>query len=157
MRRMLGMLSAPDTRDGDSSLAPLPSLDRLGALVDAVSAAGVRVGLSIEGDRRPLDPAVELAAYRIIQEGLTNVLKHSSGSEAQVRVAFGPDVLRIEIENAVTTRSPDLPAREGEGHGLIGMRERAAMLGGELEAGATPSGFRVVARLPVQPDPVPVA
>lgn len=157
MRRMLGMLSAPDTRDGDSSLAPLPSLDRLGALVDTVSAAGVRVGLSIEGDRRPLDPAVELAAYRIIQEGLTNVLKHSSGSEAQVRVAFGPDVLRIEIENAVTTRSPDLPAREGEGHGLIGMRERAAMLGGELEAGATPSGFRVVARLPVQPDPVPVA
>ena len=157
MRRMLGMLDAPDAREGDSSLAPLPSLDQLGALVDTVSAAGVRVGLSIEGERRPLDPAVELAAYRIIQEGLTNVLKHSSGSDAQVRVAYQPDALRIEIDNAVTTRSPDLPARDAEGRGLIGMRERASMLGGELEAGATPTGFRIVARLPVQPDPVPVA
>ena len=157
MRRMLGILSGPDARDGDSSLAPLPSLDQLGTLVDTVSAAGVRVGLSIEGQRRPLDPAVEVAAYRIIQEGLTNVLKHASGSDAQVVVAFEPDTLRIEIENAGTARSPDLPSRDGEGHGLIGMRERASMLGGEIETGRTPTGFRVVARLPLQTDPVPVA
>ena len=150
MRRMLGMLSGPDTRDGDSTLAPLPRLDQLGTLVDTVSATGVRVGLSIEGEPRALDPAVDVAAYRIIQEALTNVLKHASGSDAQVRVAYEPASLRIEIENVGSTRSMDLPAREGEGHGLIGMRERASMLGGELEAGPTPTGFRVIARLPIQ-------
>ena len=157
MRRMLGMLSAPDASGDDGSLAPLPGLDDLGALVETVSKAGVRVELSIDGERRPLDPGVEVAAYRIIQEGLTNVLKHASGSEAKVSVSFGPAVLRIEIENRGTARSPDLPARDGGGHGLIGMRERATMLGGELETGPTPAGFRVVARLPVQADPVPVA
>lgn len=156
MRRMLGMLSGPDAPDEGSSLAPLPGLDLLGALVDSVSAAGVRVGLSIDGERRPLDPAVDVAAYRIVQEALTNVIKHASGGDARVLVAFTPDAVRIEITNTGAGRSPDAPGREGGGHGLIGMRERAVMLGGELEAARTPTGFRVAARLPVQPAAVPV-
>jgi len=157
MRRMLGMLSGPDAAGGEASLAPLPGLDELGGLVEDVSKAGIRVELAIDGGRRPLDPGVEVAAYRIVQEGLTNVLKHASGSEAKVHISFQPDVLRIEIENRGTTRSADLPVRDRGGHGLIGMRERATMLGGELETGPTATGFRVVARLPIQTDAVPTA
>jgi signal transduction histidine kinase len=149
MRRMLGILGEPGPGRPES-LAPLPGLDELGALVERVRAAGIRVELSIEGERRPLDPGVEVGAYRIVQEALTNVLKHASASEARVAVGYEPAVLMIEVENRRTGRSSDLPRGSGEGHGLIGMRERATVLGGTLDAGPTPTGFRVSARLPVQ-------
>jgi signal transduction histidine kinase len=148
MRRMLGILGDPGP-GMPGPLTPMPGLDELGALVERVRAAGIRVELSVDGDRRPLDPGVEVGAYRIVQEALTNVLKHASASDALVAVAFEPEVLRIDVENRRTGRSADLPPGSNEGRGLIGMRERATVLGGTLDAGPTPTGFRVSARLPI--------
>ncbi len=156
MRRMLGILGAAGAGSDATGLEPLPGLDQLGALAERVTAAGIRVELSIVGERRPLDPGIELAAYRIIQEALTNVMKHASGGDARVAVDYATDAIRIEVENRRTSRSQDLPGPTGEGHGLIGMRERAAMLGGSLEAVPTATGFRVTALLPIQSAPVPV-
>jgi signal transduction histidine kinase len=150
MRRMLGILGASSDADASTPLQPLPGLGQLGALAERVTAAGIRVELSIDGERRSLDPGIELAAYRIIQEALTNVMKHASGSDARVEVSYDADALRIDVENRRSSRSTDLPSRAGEGHGLVGMRERAGMLGGTLEAVPTATGFRVAARLPIQ-------
>jgi signal transduction histidine kinase len=151
MRTMLGVLGpSPAVADGEAAPEPMPGLDRLGELLESVRAAGLPVELSVRGERRRLDPGVELSAYRIIQEALTNTLKHAHGARSTVAVEYGPTDLELRVEDAGGSGAGDL-ADAGQGRGLIGMRERAAMFGGELEAGPSPTGFRVRARLPLAP------
>ncbi len=159
MRRMLGILGdAPGTSAaGDEARAPMPRLERLGELIEEVRAAGLPVELSLDGVRRPLDAGVELSAYRIVQEALTNALKHARGARARVRLAYEPKALEIEVTDQGGAGRRDVGETEGGGRGLIGMRERVAIFGGEFEAGPTPTGFRVRARLPIEPEPVAAA
>jgi signal transduction histidine kinase len=130
----------------------MPGLERLGELVEQVRAAGLTVELSVEGDRRPLDAGVELSAYRIVQEALTNVLKHARGARTQVDLRYEPRAIEIAVVDQGGSGRRDLGEPAHEGRGLIGMRQRAALFGGTFEAGPTPSGFRVAARLPVDAD-----
>jgi signal transduction histidine kinase len=144
MRRMLGILG-----EGGSP-EPVPGLDRLGDLLEKVRAAGLPVELSVGGTRRQLDPGVELAAYRIIQECLTNALKHARGGKARVSVRYEPGALDLSVENERRGRRPASIEPPHEGRGLLGMRERVAMFRGTLEADRTSTGFRVTARLPLE-------
>ncbi len=155
MRRMLGILGdAPGSpAPGDEARAPMPRLERLGQLIEEVRAAGLPVELSLDGDRRPLDAGVELSAYRIIQEALTNALKHARGARAQIRLAYEPGAIDIEVTDQGGAGERDLGRSASGGRGLIGMRERVALYGGEFHAGPTPTGFRVHARLPLDPGP----
>jgi signal transduction histidine kinase len=145
MRRLLGLLTSRD----DGSTTPQPSLRGLDDLVAQVRAAGLPVELETAGDLSALPAGVDLAAYRIVQEALTNVLKHAGPATAKVCVRHCGGVLEVEVcddgrGGAAGTRLP------GTGHGLVGMRERAALYGGAVEAGDLPGGgFRVRARLTV--------
>jgi signal transduction histidine kinase len=144
MRRMVGMLRS----DAADPLAPQPSLDDLATLVAQVRAAGLPVELQVEGERRSLPVGIELSAYRIVQEALTNALKHAGGAHATVHVHYGSDSLELEIiddgDGGGTTVS-------GGGHGLAGMRERVALYGGRLDAGRRPGGgFAVRVLLPTR-------
>ena len=144
MRRLLGILR-PAGEDADHS--PQPSLDRLGALIARSRDAGLDVELHVEGRAGPLAPGVDLTAFRLVQEGLTNALKHGGRGRARVVLRWSPEVLEIEVANRVA----DGPAAHGlasGGQGLIGMRERVALCGGELRAGPIGRGFVVRARLP---------
>jgi signal transduction histidine kinase len=161
MRRMLGVLvDAGSSSAGDpatSTLEPMPDLGRLGALVEEVQAAGLPVSLRVEGTPAAIDPGVSLSAYRIVQESLTNILKHAPGARAEVTVHWSPRAIELEITDSGGRRGVGGRAREalpGAGRGLVGMRERAALYGGTLEAGPTSTGFRVVAHLPID-DGVP--
>lgn len=141
LRRLLGLL-----REGDEALlAPQPTLDRLDELVARVRATGLDVHMSINTGDRPLDPATELSAYRIVQEGLTNVLKHADATRVDVIVRRRDDVLEIEVnDNGRGTRSTTTGGR-----GLAGVAERASLLGGNVESGPlAPSGFRLRVLLP---------
>ncbi len=155
MRRMLGILGdAPETATTtDETRAPMPRLERLGELIEEVRAAGLPVELSLDGVRRPLDAGVELSAYRIVQEALTNALKHARGARASVRLAYEPRAIEIEVTDQGGTGRRELGEAGGGGRGLIGMRERVALYGGDFEAGPTATGFRVHARLPLDPGP----
>ncbi|MEU3572756.1 sensor histidine kinase [Kitasatospora sp. NPDC036755] len=148
MRRMLGVLRSPG--DGAESGAA-PGLADLPALADG---AGPRVELSVDPGP-PLPPGVELAVYRIVQEALTNAVRHAGSADCRVHLSrTGPGAVEIEVVNDAPSRPPSrLPARRpGGGHGLVGMRERAAMCGGTLSAGPLATGgFRVHARLPCGP------
>jgi signal transduction histidine kinase len=144
MRRLLGILR-PAGEDADHS--PQPSLDRLGALIARSRDAGLDVELHVEGRAGPLAPGVDLTAFRLVQEGLTNALKHGGRGRARVVLRWSPEVLEVEVANRVA----DGPAAHGltsGGQGLIGMRERVALCGGELRAGPIGRGFVVRARLP---------
>jgi signal transduction histidine kinase len=143
MRRMLGILGDQEASD------PTPGLDRLDELLDQVRSAGVPVELVVVGERRPLDPGLGVSAYRIIQEALTNTLKHARGGRARVVLGYGPEALDITVEDERGPGTPSEVEPPHEGRGLIGMRERAAMLRGTLTAHPTPTGFRVAARLPI--------
>jgi signal transduction histidine kinase len=145
MRRMLGMLGESERAGND----PMPGLDSLDALVDEVRAAGLPVELVVHGQARPLDPGLELSAYRIIQEGLTNSLKHARGGRAKVTVRYGPAGLDITIDDERGPGSASPLEADHEGRGLVGMRERIAMFRGEFAANPTATGFRVTAHLPV--------
>jgi signal transduction histidine kinase len=158
MRRMLGILdrAGADGKAGTSggsadALAPMPSLDRLGELLEQVRAVGLPVELSVAGEPRPLEPGLELSAYRIIQEALTNVLKHAPGSRARVTVRYGQSALDVEIvdQGLGEGRTRQMHEFAESGHGLIGMRERVAIFGGVFEAGPYGRGFRVAAMLPL--------
>ncbi|GLW99602.1 histidine kinase [Microtetraspora sp. NBRC 16547] len=145
LRLMLGMLRS--TKDGDP-LAPQPGLDRLDDLIAQVKEAGPEVNLRIIGARRTLPPGLDLSAYRLIQEALTNVLKHTQAAKVDVTFAYEPAELSIVIVN--DGAGPGRIPNGGGGHGLIGMRERTAMHGGELSAGPiTGGGYRVFARFPL--------
>ena len=148
LRRVLGVLRA-DGAAGDP--APQPDLGRLDELVAGVAAAGLAVTTTVTGDPRPLPPGVELSAYRIVQEALSNVLRHAGGSDVRVEVVYRPAALELRVRNG----PPPVPPAPspGAGHGLPGMRERAAMLGGELAAGPDPDGgYAVAAVLPAGED-----
>jgi signal transduction histidine kinase len=147
MRRLLGVLR----RDmvAQDGLEPRPSLDRLDALLDHYRAAGLEVELDRQGPQRTLPAGLDQAAYRVVQEALTNTLKHAGRTRVRVRLAFSPDELALDIEDdgagAATTVSGT-----GGGHGLIGMRERIAIYGGTLATGPRDGrGFAVGARFPL--------
>jgi signal transduction histidine kinase len=144
MRRLVGMLRSEDA----NPLAPQPGLDDLTTLVTQVREAGLPVELHIDGEPRELPVGLELSAYRIVQEALTNALKHAGDARASVRVAYGPDSLELEIVDDGTGG----PARaSGGGHGLVGMRERVALYGGRFHAGRSPSGgFTIRVLLPIR-------
>ncbi len=146
MRRMLGVLRLGD---GGAALghAPQPSVSDIQALVDETRTAGVAVTLHIEGEPRSLPPGIDLSAYRIVQEALTNVLRHAGPARCTVRITYTADALDLRImdDGARANGNPN-----GAGHGLIGMRERVALFGGELFAGPVAGGgFAVEAKLPL--------
>ena len=144
MRRLLGAMR----RNGDGvELAPQPGLDGLDTLIDVVGRAGLPVRLHVDGDPFPLPRAIDLSAYRIVQEALTNALKHARASNVDVTVRYRPDELELEVvdDGAGPAKS------DGLGHGLVGMRERVKIYGGEMSAGTAPTGgFVLSARLPIQ-------
>ncbi|HEY1000879.1 MAG TPA: histidine kinase [Streptosporangiaceae bacterium] len=148
LRRVLGVL-----RTGEPGTAPQPGLAELDTLLDSARSGGVSVAVTCSGNPVDLPEGVDLSAYRIVQEALSNAMRHAPGSHVQVQVAYRPDSLALEIRNdAVAPVLVASGAREaGGGHGLVGMRERATMLGGSLDAGPTgDGGFRVAAVLPVR-------
>ncbi|MFJ3881369.1 sensor histidine kinase [Streptomyces sp. NPDC090077] len=150
LRRVLGVLRSEHADDPANPHHPQPTLAELDGLVDNVRAAGLDVTTESAGIRRPLTPGVELTAYRIVQEALSNCLRHAPGSRVEVGIAYGPRELHLCVANSAPTRPA--PPSPGAGHGLLGMRERAGMLGGELAAGPRPDGgYEVSAVLPMDP------
>ena len=160
LRRILGLLRDDDTQP---SLAPAPGIADLRELAEVVRAAGTPVSLAVTGEVAALPAAAALTVYRIIQEALTNVVKHAGGAAAAVRVAAGPAGVRIVVTDegrpVVAGTGAGSPGRAGQ-HGIVGMRERAAVFGGTLDAAPVPGGgFQVTAFLPVhgQPTAEPLA
>jgi signal transduction histidine kinase len=148
LRRLLGVLRQDSEPQG--SLSPVPGLADLDSLLAEVAKAGLAVKLQVHGTRPPLPAGVDLSAYRIVQEALTNVVKHAGPARAQVVVGYHDRDITVEIlddgRGAATSTGG---GRAGTGHGLIGMRERVVAFGGDLEVGPGPGGgFRVAARLP---------
>jgi signal transduction histidine kinase len=147
MRRLLGVLRGADA---GAELAPQPGMDRLEGLMAAVRGAGLAAELRVVGVQRPLPSGVELSAYRILQEALSNALRHAPGAGATVEVDYQPDRLRLRVHNQAPPGRGERPPAASPGQGLIGMRERAAMLGGTLSAGPDgEGGYLVEAVLPL--------
>ena len=143
MRRLLGVLRRADD---ELALAPQPSLRHLDALVEHVRDAGLPVEVRVDGEAAQLSPGVDVSAYRIVQEALTNTLKHAGPAHARVVVRYARDELELEISDD----GHGGKRKDGGGHGLVGMRERAAVVGGVLESGSrADGGFLVRARLPL--------
>jgi signal transduction histidine kinase len=147
MRRLLGIMREAGE---DAARAPQPGVATLRTLVEQVRSAGLPVELTVEGEPVRLPPGVDLSAYRIVQEALTNALRHGGNpAHAWVAVRYGDDDVEIEVANDGRSESNG----EATGHGLVGMRERVAMCGGELRTGPREGGgFRISARLPVSAD-----
>jgi signal transduction histidine kinase len=146
LRRVVGVLR----EDGESAgVAPQPGVADLPALVARAREAGLSVELEVEGEPRPLPSGVDLSAYRIAQEAITNTLKHAGPARAQVRVCYGAEALEVQVVDDGRGAAAD-PAPPGGGNGLVGMRERVALFGGELRAGPRAGGgYEVKARLPI--------
>ncbi|WP_309238417.1 sensor histidine kinase [Actinoplanes aureus] len=147
MRRLLGVLR--EDGDAEQAFRPQPALRQLNSLLDEVrdTATGGGVRLIVSGPVQPLDPGIELTAYRIVQEALTNVRRHAAGAAIDVELRYGGDDLVVRIYD----NGPGPVSDDSGGHGLAGMRERAAMVGGQVTAGASPgAGFLVEAVLPVK-------
>ena len=144
MRRLLGAMR----RDGDGvELAPHPGVDRLDSLLEDVGRAGLPVRLHVDGEPFPLPRAIDLSAYRIVQEGLTNAIKHAHASRVDVTFQYASDELHIEVRDD----GDGVSASDGLGHGLVGIRERVKIYGGEMTVGAAPEGgFVLGARLPLE-------
>jgi signal transduction histidine kinase len=147
MRRLLGVLR--EDAGAEPTRAPQPGLPQLVALVDeARASAGASTRLIVRGRVNPLDPGVELTAYRVVQEALTNARRHAPGAAVDVELYYTEDSLAVRVRD----NGPGPSGAESSGHGLLGMRERVAAVGGELSTGPAPvSGFLVDARLPVAP------
>jgi signal transduction histidine kinase len=146
LRRLLGAVVPGDLR---APSAPQPGLDRLDDLAAQVRAAGLAVVVTVDGPPAPLPAGIDLSAYRIVQEALTNTLRHAHARSVEVTVRHRPDAVEIDVLD--DGRAPPR-ATDGPGYGIIGMRERATVLGGTLEAGSTAhGGFRVRAHLPLDP------
>ena len=147
LRRMLGVLR--DTSDHGPALSPQPGIADIAAVIAQSSASGVATELLTEGDQRALAPGIELAVYRVVQEALTNVLKHAGPStSAAVRISYGTNELTVEVTD--DGRGSTTPLSAGGGHGLIGMRERVEIYGGAFSAGPHPGGgYGVRAVLPI--------
>lgn len=167
LRHLLGLLApSPSGADDDVDegprndtdsavdLTPQPGLDRLGQLVDRVSFAGLPVEVRISGEPRPLPQGIAVTAYRIVQEALTNALRHGDGGTAEVTVRYADHALRVEVlstgPSVLTGDAPPPMARQGTGRGLLGLRERVAVYGGDLDARRRlGGGYRVRARIPM--------
>jgi signal transduction histidine kinase len=150
MRRLLGLLH-PHGAQVDR--VPVPGLDRLPTLIAQIEQAGLPVQMAIAGERRRLPAGVELSAYRIVQEALTNSLKHAGPTEAHVLLGYHDEFLELCISDTGHNSDGSAPKQEcrTEGRGLVGMQQRAALLGGQVAAGPAPDrGFVVTARLPVE-------
>jgi signal transduction histidine kinase len=144
-RRLLGMLRPEGDRE---ELAPQPGVAEIDVLIEQVQRAGLQVALAVEGEPRPLEAGVDLCAYRIVQEGLTNALKHAGRSHAEVLLRYAADALDVHVRDDGAAASALV---DGSGQGLIGMRERVALYGGELHAGPRDGGgFEIRARLPLR-------
>jgi len=143
LRRLLGMVRIESP---ERSLSPQPTLGRIDVLVDHVRQAGLSIELRVEGEARPLPPGLDLSAYRIVQEALTNVLKHASAERAEVLIQYGPSGIHLEVRD-------DGSGMDGAGHdgrGLIGMRERVALYHGEMKVRSTlGAGFELCVDLPI--------
>jgi signal transduction histidine kinase len=150
LRRLLGVLRQ-DSDEPQGDLSPVPDLADLDSLLAEVTKAGLAVRLRVEGTPSPLPAGVDLSAYRIVQEALTNVVKHAGPAQAHVTIRYRDRDLTVEVtDDGRGVGAPAGDDRGGTGHGLIGMRERVAALGGDLEIGPCPGGgFRVAARLPL--------
>jgi signal transduction histidine kinase len=144
LQHTIGLL-APDAEE---QFAPQPGLAELGELIGRVRATGMRVELTETGTPRPLGPGSDLAAYRVVQEALTNAAKHAVGAAAQVRITYTAHELIVEVDNDAGRGSPNTAA--GNGRGLIGLRERLAACRGQLHAGPRGDGFQVRAVIPLQ-------
>ncbi|MDH6625401.1 signal transduction histidine kinase [Streptomyces sp. LBL] len=152
MKTTVGLLRQDNDQDNDIDLpmSPAPGLARLAELTTAFAAAGLNVSTDVEGEPRPLHPGADLSAYRIVQEALTNVTKHSAGRTARVHLRYSWDRLTLTVSNdgAAATAGP----ATGRGFGLVGMRERAQSVGGTFSAGPRPGGgFEVTGTLPLPP------
>jgi signal transduction histidine kinase len=157
MRLLLGVLRTPHAEADapgtpDAPAAPAPGLDHLDELLARIHQAGVQVELRAEGTPRALPDSIGRSAYRIIQEALTNVVRHAGATSARLRLSYHPEDLAIEVtdDGAGGTRPANPAVPPGtSAHGLVGMRERAHLFGGEFTAGPLPEGgFRVLARIP---------
>jgi signal transduction histidine kinase len=145
MRRLLGILRGDEH---ETDLAPQPGIADIGALVEQVRAAGLPVDVVVEGQLTALSPGVDLAAYRVVQEALTNALKHAGAARAHVSIRYGATSLELAVTNNGTAREN---GRRRGGHGLIGLRERVTLYGGDFEAGPRPGGgYAVRASLPLE-------
>jgi signal transduction histidine kinase len=149
LRLTVGLLRGPNLEPAEPA-EPVPGLDQLDELICSFAGVGLRITREVTGQARPLPEAVELTAYRVIQESLTNTRKHADCDTAVVRLGYAPGALRLTVEDegtAVTRGGRRMP----EGHGIVGMRERVAALGGRLSAGPRPEGgYRVFAELPLR-------
>ncbi|GAA4528759.1 MULTISPECIES: sensor histidine kinase [Nonomuraea] len=149
LRRVLGVLRSAD---GPADDAPQPTLDQVDDLIAKVRIAGLTVTATTTGEPRPLSPGIELSAFRILQEALSNAMRHAPGASVRVEIAYRPGTLALTVRNTAPRRPA--PSSHGAGLGLLGMRERAHMLGGELAAGPTPDGgYEVTAALPAEDTP----
>ncbi|WP_405792051.1 sensor histidine kinase [Streptomyces sp. NBC_01506] len=158
LRHVMGLLTMDGEGEGapgSMDLAPQPGLDQLETLVGRVRDTGVPVAVTVAGRARPMSAGVELTAYRVVQEALTNMVKHAAGATAAVTVEYGTDHLRVEVTDTGGTPGHSghsgHPATTGNGRGLIGLHERLAVYGGTLRAGPRPlGGYRVQALIPVE-------
>jgi signal transduction histidine kinase len=149
LRLTVGLLRGPGIEPAEPA-EPVPGLDQLEELICAFAGAGLRVTREVTGQARPLPEAVELTAYRVIQESLTNTRKHADCDTAVVRLGYAPGALSLAIEDEGRASARG-GRRMPEGHGIVGMRERVAALGGRLSAGPRPEGgYRVAAELPLR-------
>lgn len=145
MRRLLAGMRSDGDGD-DVELGPQPGLDRLEVLLEEMNRAGLPVRLHVDGEPYPLPGAIGLSAYRIVQEGLTNALKHAGASQVDVTVRYQPDELQLEVQD----NGRGGPGGDGTGHGLVGIRERVKIYGGEMEVGPRAGGgFLLSTRLPL--------
>ncbi|MFC5753735.1 sensor histidine kinase [Actinomadura rugatobispora] len=154
LRHLLGVLAPAPDGDGDA-FAPQPSLANLGTLVDRIAFAGLPVDVRVTGEPRPLPTGIDATGYRVVQEALTNALKHgTAGARAEVTVGYGTRNLRLEVLNtgpSVLTGTGPAPAENKPGRGLAGLRERVAVYGGDLDARRRlGGGYRVRARIPLE-------
>ncbi|MBT2493264.1 sensor histidine kinase [Streptomyces sp. ISL-96] len=152
LRRVLGVLRSEDAVSQEVRHAPQPTLDQLDEMVGNVRGAGLTVLVRTTGEPQPLPPGVELSAFRIVQEALSNVMRHAPGADARVEIGYHATGLTVRVTNT----APDASAEpsQGAGHGLLGMRERTAMLGGEFANGPLPGGgYEVLATLPLEGSP----
>jgi signal transduction histidine kinase len=150
MRRLIALLTADGGR-GD--LAPQPGVAQLGQLLETMRGAGLPVESSVEGVPVQLPPGIDLTVFRLVQEGLTNVLKHARGGAAVVRLRYVPGAVEVQVEDDGAGPAPSVGP---VGHGVVGMQERVTLFGGSLETGPRPGGgFLVQAHLPLAPEAAP--
>jgi signal transduction histidine kinase len=155
LRTLLGLLAPPADGGETDSLTPQPSLSRLSPLIDRIAFAGLPVEVRVSGEPRPLPSGIDVTAYRIVQEALTNALKHGTGGRAEVTIRYAERSLRVEVlttgPSVLTGNGPAPPGGDGTGRGLSGLRQRVAVYGGDLDARRRlGGGYRVRARIPVE-------